>query len=85
LKRDGKGKSFMNGRKIAVIAGCLVLICALVDGLYPVYGETDGSILKATPNHVEIGTVPEGEKIIATAIVQNIGNAPVEVTNVRTS
>jgi hypothetical protein len=75
----------MNGRNAAFVAGSIACICALVVGLSPAYGDTAGEILKATPNQVEIGTVPEGEKIVSTAIVQNIGSAPVEVTNVRTS
>jgi hypothetical protein len=85
LKIDGKGMNSMNSRKAAFVAGSLVWICTLVMGLSLAHGETTGEILKATPNHVEIGTVAEGEKVVATAVVQNIGDTPVEITNVRTS
>jgi hypothetical protein len=75
----------MNGRKATFLAGSFVWICALVMGLTFAHGETTGEILKATPNQVELGTVAEGEKAVATAVVENIGDTPVEITNVRTS
>jgi hypothetical protein len=75
----------MDGRKTTLVAGSLVWICTLVMGLSLAQGDTTGEILKATPNQVEIGTVAEGEKVVATAVIQNTGDTPVEITNVRTS
>jgi hypothetical protein len=44
-----------------------------------------GEVLKATPSHVEFGTINEGENAVANVEIENIGDAPVEITNVRTS
>jgi hypothetical protein len=48
-------------------------------------GASAGEVLKATPNHVEFGTINEGENAVATVEIENIGDVPVEITNVRTS
>jgi hypothetical protein len=48
-------------------------------------GVSAEEVLKATPNHVEFGTIHEGENAVATVEIENIGDAQVEITNVRTS
>jgi len=48
-------------------------------------GISVGEVLKATPDLVNFGTINEGENAVATVEVENTGNVPVEITNVRTS
>jgi hypothetical protein len=57
-------------------------ICALVVGLSFAYGE---SSLKATPDQHDFGTIAEEDNAVFTTTIQNVGNTPVEITNVRTS
>ena len=59
--------------------------CFLIFGLALAYGGSTGEILKATPEQLDFGKIPEGEPAVATAIVENVGDSPVEITNVRTS
>ena len=61
------------------------LACALAMGLSLVYGVSPGEVLKATPDHQDFGEIPEGEPAVATSIIENVGSAPVEITNVRTN
>lgn len=44
-----------------------------------------GAVLQATPDHVEFGTVAEGDPVVAVSEIVNTGSSPVEITNVRTS
>jgi hypothetical protein len=60
-------------------------MCLFMIGLSLAYGDEGGELLKATPDHYEFGTIDEGQAAVVTAVIQNIGSAPVEITNVRTS
>jgi len=71
--------------KAIVAAGNVVWIGTLIIGLFLAYGNAAGEILKATPEQFDAGTVKEGETIVATASIQNMGSTPVEITNVKTS
>jgi hypothetical protein len=71
--------------KATVAAGSVVWIGTLIIGLSLAYGNSTGEILKATPEQIDVGTVAEGKTIEVTTSIQNIGSAPVEITNVRTS
>jgi hypothetical protein len=53
--------------------------------LFLVQGMALGAVLVATPDHVEFGTVAEGDPVVAVSEIINTGSAPVEITNVRTS
>jgi hypothetical protein len=77
--------SVMKRGKAALAAGCMAWICMLIIGLSLAYGNQAGEILKATPEQFDFGTVPEGTPAATTTTIQNIGNTPVEITNVRTS
>ena len=44
-----------------------------------------GAVLEATPDHIEFGTVDEGDPVVAVSEIVNTGSTPVEITNVRTS
>lgn len=59
--------------------------CLAVMGLSLVYGGSPGEVLKATPDHYDFGSIPEGEPAVATAMVENVGTVPVEITNVKTN
>jgi len=50
-----------------------------------VFAEAENEFLKAVPDEVDLGTVEEGSPVAVTVTVQNTGNAPVEITNVRTN
>jgi hypothetical protein len=71
--------------KIIPAARSFLWISAFLVGLTFAYSTASGESLKATPDHFEFGTMAEGENAVVTTIIQNIGNAPVEITNVRTS
>ena len=58
---------------------------AALISLFLSQGVSAAEVLKATPSHVEFGTINEGENAVATVEIENIGDAPVEITNVRTS
>ncbi len=55
-------------------------MCALVFGIFPAYAIAAGEILKATPEQFDFGAIPEGEPAVVVASVENIGDAPVEIT-----
>ena len=61
------------------------LACAFVMGLSLVYGVSPDEALKATPDHFDFGSIPEGEPAVATSVIENVGSVPVEITNVRTN
>jgi hypothetical protein len=75
----------MKGAKAAMAAGSILWIATLMLGLSVASDGPSGVGLKATPDHFEAGTVPEGKKVEVTATIQNTGSTPVEITNVRTS
>jgi hypothetical protein len=62
-----------------------IAICLLILGLSVAYGNESAEILKATPDNHDFGTIDEGQPAAITVIVQNVGTAPVEITNVKTS
>lgn len=53
--------------------------------LLTIQGISAEAALKATPDHVDFGAVNEGDPVVAVAEIINIGDTPVEITNVRTS
>jgi hypothetical protein len=57
----------------------------LIVGLSLAYDNSTGEILVSTPEQFDAGTVAEGKTIEVTTSIQNVGKAPVEITNVRTS
>lgn len=59
--------------------------CTLIFGLALTYGGSTGEVIKATPEQHDFGTIPEGDPAITTAIIENVGDSPVEITNVRTT
>jgi hypothetical protein len=63
----------------------LIWICLFIIGLSSVRGNENGEILKATPDHFDFGTIDEGQPAAVTAVIQNVGSTPVEITNVKTS
>jgi hypothetical protein len=75
----------MKYHKTKMAARSAVWVCALIVGLSFAYSNANGESLKATPEQFDFGTVPEGTPAAVTTIVQNVGDTPVEITNVRTS
>ena len=79
-----------HGKTTAPIKG-VVWICALIVGLSftyvtsKAYSASTEEVLKITPEQHDFGTIPEGDPAVTTAIIENIGDSPVEITNVRTS
>ncbi len=59
--------------------------CTLVFGFALAYGGSTGEVLIATPDQHDFGTIPEGDPAVTKAIIENVSDAPVEITNVRTS
>jgi hypothetical protein len=82
---NGKGKSFMKCGRATVAVGSILWIGMLLVGLSLANDNSTGEILKATPEQFDAGTVAEGKIVEVTTSVQNVGNTPVEITNVRTS
>ncbi len=68
----------------ATTCGILWML-ALSMGLSLAADNPTGAILKSTPDQLDAGKVAEGKVVEATATIQNLGNSPVEITNVRTS
>ena len=77
--------SFMKRGKAMLAAGSILWIATLMVGLSVASDDSAGEALKATPDHFDAGTVPEGKKVEVTSIIQNVGKTQVEITNVRTS
>jgi hypothetical protein len=65
--------------------GGAIWICILFAALLLAQGVSMGEVLKATPDHFDFGTLKEGAPAVVTVEIENIGDAPVEITNVRTS
>jgi len=82
---NGKGKSFMKFGRVTLEAGSILCIGMLLVGLSLAGDNSTGEILISTPDQFDAGTVAEGKTIEVTTSIQNVGNAPVEITNVRTS
>jgi hypothetical protein len=82
---NGKGLGFMKYGKAIVAAGSVLWIVMLMAGLSPASDDATGKYLKATPGQFDAGTVAEGKKVEVTAIIQNVGNTKVEITNVKTN
>ena len=71
--------------KAAMAIKALTWTCVLIFGLALAYGTSTVEVLKATPEQVDFGTIPEGEPAVATASIENVSDSPVEITNVRTT
>jgi len=82
---NGKGKSFMKFGRVTVAVCSILCIGMLLIGLSLANDSSTGEILISTPEQFDAGTVAEGKTIEVTTSVQNVGNSPVEITNVRTS
>jgi hypothetical protein len=86
LKRPGlKGGIFMKYGKATMAAVGVAWAWAVIAGISLAHGIPAGELLRATPDHYDFGVIAEGEPAVATAGIENIGNVPVEITNVRTS
>jgi hypothetical protein len=74
-------------RKAAVKEGMRSLLWAgsVIAVLILIQGTSMGATLQATPEHVDFGTVDEGDPVVAVSEIVNTGSTPVEITNVRTS
>lgn len=70
-----------NRRYTAKISAVLYVSFALL----MVQGIASGAALKATPDHFDFGELNEGDPAQITVEIENISDAPVEITNVRTS
>jgi hypothetical protein len=68
-----------------VAASRILGIGMLFVGLSLAYDNSTGESLVSTPEQFDAGTVAEGKTIEVTTSIQNVGKAPVEITNVRTS
>ena len=77
--------NYMKGWKAMVAAGAILWIATPMIGLSLAPDDSTGEYLKATPEKLDVGTVPEGKKVEVTTTIQNVWNAQVEITNVRTS
>jgi len=76
---------FINRGKGGTAIKAIISTCFLIFGFALAYGDSTGEILKATPEQFDFGAIPEGEPAVATAVVENVGDAPVEITNLRTT
>ena len=63
----------------------IVWTCAVTAVLFLAQGLAAGAVLQATPDHVEFGTVDEGDPVVTVSEIVNTGDTPVEITNVRTT
>jgi hypothetical protein len=75
----------MRRRNTSKAAIQLAGICLFVIGLPLAYSHESGEILTANPNLYEFGIIDEGQPAVITVVIRNVGSAPVEITNVRTS
>ena len=71
--------------RVTVAVGSILCIGMLLVGLSLANDNSTGEILISTPDQFDAGTVAEGKIIEVTTSIQNVGNAPVEITNVQTS
>jgi hypothetical protein len=77
--------SFMKSGKARAAAGVVLWVAAFLTGVSYASDDSAGELLIAIPAQFDAGTVLEGKKIEATTTIQNVGNAQVEITNVRTN
>jgi len=75
----------MRSGKAMVAAVGILWIAAFLTGVSFASDDSAGELLVAIPAQFDAGTVLEGEIIEATTVIQNVGNAQIEITNVRTS
>ena len=75
----------MKSGKARAKAIIVLWVAALLTGVSSASDDSAGELLIAIPAQFDAGTVLEGKIVEATAIIQNVGNAQVEITNVRTS
>jgi len=75
----------MKSGKAGAAAGVVLWVAAFLIGVSSASDDSAGELLVAIPEQFDAGTVLEGKIIEATAIIQNVGNTQVEITNVRTS
>jgi len=75
----------MKGGKARWAVGRVLCAALLAAGLSVAYSHAADGFLKATPEQVDTGTVPEGKTIEVSVSIQNTWNAPIEITGVRTS
>ena len=75
----------MKSGKARMAAGGILWIAVFLIGVSFASDDSAGELLIAIPAQFDAGTVLEGKIIEATAIIQNVGNAQVEITNVQTS
>ncbi|MEJ2112025.1 MAG: hypothetical protein P8Z37_19365 [Acidobacteriota bacterium] len=75
----------MRSGKAGVVAVGILWIATFLTGVSFASDDSAGELLIAIPAQFDAGTVLEGKIIEATAIIQNVGTAQVEITNVRTS
>ena len=73
----------MRYRRANAAASALLGFCILFAAFFVLNAGATGEVLTATPDHMDFGTVDEGKPVDATCIIQNNGDAPVEITNVR--
>jgi hypothetical protein len=71
--------------KTAFIKTSVLWAGMLFAGLSFAYDNPAEGFLKATPDQMDMGSVPEGKKIEVTSVIQNVGSAPIEITSVKTS
>lgn len=70
-------------KMISVVSFACVFM--FIAGLSFVHGISQIEALKVTPDQFDFGTIEEGPAAVVTAIIENVGNIPVEITNVRTN
>ena len=75
----------MRSGKARVASGVVLWVAAFLIGVSFASDDSAGELLIAIPAQFDTGTVLEGKIIEAIAIIQNVGNAQVEITNVQTS
>ena len=75
----------MRSGKTGAAAVGILWIAAFLTGASFASDDSAGELLVAIPAQFDAGTVLEGKIIEATAIIQNVGNVQVEITNVQTS
>ena len=79
------GSLFIKFAKSTTAKRCFVYVCVLIAVLSLTLGISMGEVLNATPGEFDFGAIAEGEPAVAVTSVENIGNTPVEITNVRTN
>ncbi len=75
----------MKGGKAMSALGRVLWVGLIFAGLSCAYGTAAEGFLKATPEQLDTGTVPEGKTIEVVVSVQNVSKSPIEITSVRTS